>query len=245
MPMLSYVCPDCGAEQEHFHHSRTAAPVSYVCEAVRFSDSQKQRIEHRTANPDGTETITYEEVETVPEMLICTGTAVQTETYPGQLYAANAKRFEELVVYERMGWEQMAPEVKRKLDRYYVPGRNSEPTEPGMRRIELTNMGEYNSFIRSANAHYLQQMTDHRDMHREYWKARRKALREHVDARVRHNPLWVSMLRAIRARSDAKFVKRYSKSLDPAFQAQLIERNQGNMQDWCAEDTGWKARRAR
>jgi len=54
-----------------------------------------------------------------------------------------------------------------------------------------------------------------------------------------------SIARLVRARSDAKTLKRYGKPLDAHFHAQLLEFTQGNMQDYCDKDTGWKATRAR
>ena len=49
----------------------------------------------------------------------------------------------------------------------------------------------------------------------------------------------------MRARSDRKSAERYGKALNANFHAQLLEFNQSNMQGFCAEDTGWRERRAR
>ena len=140
-------------------------------------------------------------------------------------------------------------EPPRGREKYFVPGRNHEPTESGYERIEITDIALYNRVVKEVNRHEVQKMSDHRSMHEEYWKQRRRAMRDHVDARIRHNPTLVSLARIIRKISDAKSAKRYGKNLDSRFHGQLIEFNQGNMQDWCAEDSGgqrgWQSRRAK
>lgn len=252
MPMIYYRCPDCGTEEDHFHHSRSSAPASIACRGTRVSEQPRERIERKTTNPDGTVTIEYEEVELAPTLSLCTGTALQVETYPGQLYAAPAKRFEELVIYERLNYDKASDDFKRGHDRYYIPGRNNEPTEAGMKRIEITNIHQYNRVVKEINRFETEKMRDHRYMHEEYWKARRKAMREDVDARLgsnRAHPLIAYLRYAMRKRSDQKSAKRYGKPLDAHFHAQLIEFDQGKIQDWCAEDSGgrkgWQSRRAR
>ena len=246
--MVSYLCPCCGALGEQFAHQRSQAPATMDCGSVSFSDPEirRERVERTITNPDGTQSIVIEEVEVelAPVMSICTGTMTQTETFPGQLYAANARRFEPLVVYERV-----AESLPAGIDRYYIPGRNNEPTEPGMKRIELTNMAEYNRWVKTANEHETAKMRDHREMHRLYWDARRGAMRDDVNARIRHSPFLKMLARLVRARSDRKTDARYGKPLDAHFHAQLLEFNQSNMQDWSAEDSGgrhgWQARRAK
>jgi hypothetical protein len=218
--------------------------MTRACEGVLLSEPEieKRQVERKIDNADGTQTIEYEEVELelAPTMSICTGTMTQCSLLEVPRYGVrNARGFEPLVVYERVG------ELARGQDRYYVPGRNNEPTEAGMKRIELTNMAEYNRFVKTANEYETAKMRDHREMHRFYWNSRRKAMRDHVDARIRHSPLLVSLARMVRARSDRKTDVRYGKPLDAHFHSQLMEFNQGSIQDFCAEDTGWKATRAR
>lgn len=246
--MISYRCPTCGCDDEHFSHVRANAPASVSCRGVNMVDQPNERVERRIENADGTVTLEYEEVEVAPSMEVCGGTALQRESLPGEQFSRPARGFEPLVIYERPGYDTAPPEFKRSHQKYYVPGRNNEPTEPGMRRIDITGIHQYNRVAKEINAHELQKMTDHRDMHREYFGARRKAMREDVDARVgpaRSHPLVQMLRRAMRKRSDGKFNARYGKPLDAHFHSQLIEFNQSNMQPWTAEDTGWKDRRAR
>lgn len=178
----------------------------------------------------------------------CTAVAIRRTSFPGEFVAVNARRFEPLAIFERANYDSRSDDYKRGHDRYYIPGRNNEPTEPGMKRIEITNIHDYNRVSKEINQYETQKMRDHRSMHEAYFGARRKAMREDVDARVgpqRSHPL-ISYLRyAMRKRSDNKFNARYGKPLDAHFHAQLIEYNQSNMQPWTAEDTGWKDRRAR
>ena len=108
-----------------------------------------------------------------------------------------------------------------------------------MERIEITNMAEYNRHIKTINEYETQKMRDTRSMHREYFGARRKAMRDDVNAKTRHSDLLRSISRVVRARSDRKTDIRYSKALDAHFHAQLIEFNQGKIQDYCDADTGW------
>jgi hypothetical protein len=165
----------------------------------------------------------------------CTAPALRRLTLPGQGVALNARRFEPLVVYQNAA----------DPSKISVPGRNNEPTEAGYKRVELTNMADYNRFVKQVNASEKAKMTDHRDMHRYYWEARRDAMREHVDARRGQDTRIIDLVRAVRKRSDQKTAKRYGKGLDPHFHSQLMEMNQSNMQDYCDKDTGWKATRAR
>jgi hypothetical protein len=224
----TYRCtdPECGGEHEEYRQNPRALPYAKVCGCFRTIESG--------------------------EAVTCTAPALRRVTYPGEGVALNARRFEPLCVYERANYDAISDDRKRSLDKYYIPGRNNEPTEPGMIRHELTNMAEYNRFIKGVNEHETQKMRDHRSMHEEYFKARRKAMRADVDSRVgpmRSHPLIAYLRRAMRARSDAKSARRYGKPLDAHFHAQLLEFNQSNMQDWCAEDSGgrrgWQSRRAR
>jgi hypothetical protein len=82
-------------------------------------------------------------------------------------------------------------------------------------------------------------------MHEYYWGQRRKAMRDNVDARIRPHPTLISLARIIRKISDQKTINRYGKPLDAHFHSQLLEFNQGNIQDYCSEDTGWRSRRAK
>lgn len=212
-----YRCTDpaCAGEHEEYRQNPRRLPYAKVCGVLREKE-------------DGS-------------IFNCVSSALRRVTYPGEGAALNARRFEPLVVYERANHESLP----RGLDRYYIPGQNNEPTEPGMKRIELTNIQDYNRFVKNVNAYETQKMRDHREMHREYWKSRRKAMRDDVNARIRHSPLLLSLARLVRARSDRKTGMRYGKALDAHFHAQLIEFDQGKIQDWCSENTGWKARRAR
>ena len=250
--MISYRCPDCGADQEHFHHHASTAPATVECVGFREAEQRYEEIKHEVVQPDGSVLIEIERVALAAALTPCTGTALQRESLPGELWAKPARGFEDIVVYEHTDWETRSDDFKRSHQRFYVPGRNNEPTEPGMRRVVMNSMADYNRFIKRANEAITSDMRDHRDMHREYWNARRKALRDDVNARVgpvRSHPLIAYLMRTIRARSDRKSDQRYGKPLDAQFQAQIIERNQSNMQDWCAEDSGgrrgWKSQRAR
>ena len=220
----TYHCLHCDGEHEEFRQDPRQLPYAKVCGCAVDSTSE-----------DGS-------------LATCTAPALRRVTYPGEGVPVNARRFEPLCIYERADYDSIPADTRRSLQKYYVPGRNNEPTEPGMKRIEITNIHDYNRVIKQINAHEVDKMDAHRAMHREYFGARRKAMREDVDARVgpqRYHPLVQMLRRAMRARSDAKFNQRYGKRLDSQFQSQLIERNQSNMQDFCAEDTGWKSRRAR
>ena len=245
--MISYRCPDCGSDDEQFHHRRSDAPASVPCRGVRVDSTQqqKQTIEHPVHNPDGSISIELEEVELAPSLSVCGGTAVQRESLPGEQFSRPARGFEALVIYERQNYDSLPDDTKRSLNKYYIPGRNYEPTEPGMKRIEITNMAEYNRHIKTINEYETQKMRDTRSMHREYFGARRKAMRDDVNAKTRHSDLLRSISRVVRARSDRKTDIRYSKALDAHFHAQLIEFNQGKIQDYCDADTGWKSRRAK
>jgi hypothetical protein len=245
MPLTYYRCDCCGADDEHFYRSSETPAATFECRSVQFGEPTYRDIPHEVVQPDGSVIVEIEKVEVASEMTVCPGVMRQRQTYPGEVVQLNARRFEPLVIYERANYDSYTPDQKRQLRKYYVPGRNNELTEPGMKRIEITNMSEYNRVCREINAHEIRVMTDHRSMHEEYWKARRVALRDHVNARIRHNPLLVAAARAVRRRSDRKFIDRYGKHLDAHFHAQLLEFNQGNIQDFCAEDTGWKARRAK
>jgi hypothetical protein len=237
--MISYRCPDCGAEDDHFHHRASDAPESIQCRGVKLTNPEPQRIEHKITNPDGTVTVEYELVEPAPIMSVCAGTMLQRTAYLGELYARPARGFEPLVIY------QSASDPTK----FSFPGRNNEPTDAGYKRIEITSMHEYNKIAKQINNIEIAKMKDHRSMHEFYWNQRRKALRDHVNARIRHSPMLVSLARLIRARSDRKTEVRYGKALDAHFHSQLLEFNQGNIQDWCAEDSGgrhgWKSQRAK
>jgi hypothetical protein len=219
----TYRCLSCGGEHDEYRQNPRELPYAKVCGCAVES--------------------------TEATLSTCTAPALRRVTYPGEGVALNARRFEPLVIYERAGYDNHAtPEFKRSHQKYYIPGRNNEPTEPGMKRIEITSIQQYNQVVRDINRHEVDKMRDHRDMHREYFGARRKAMREDVDARVgpaRSHPLVQMLRRAMRARSDGKFNARYGKPLDARFHAQLIEFNQGNIQPWTAEDTNWRDRRAR
>jgi len=245
MPMIAYACPDCGFEDEHFHHHASDAPQSVECRGYKFTEAKTERVERRVEQPDGTIVIEYEEVILEPEMKVCGGTAPQRESWFDASWSRPARGFEQLSVFEVVDYEHKPDDYKRTHQRFYVPGRNYEPTEPGMIRHDITNMAEYNRFVRTVNAHETQKMSDHREMHREYWGARRRAMRDDVNARIRHEPLLLSLARLMRKRSDQKSNVRYGKPLNANFHAQLIEFNQGNMQDYCDADTGWKSRRAK
>jgi len=248
MPMISYRCPDCGCDDEHFYHSASSAPATVECRGFKSSGPQYQEIEHEVVQSDGTVLIELERVELAPTLTPCTGTALQRASFPGELWARPARGFEDIVVYEHDNWEGKSDDFKRSHQRYYVPGRNYEATEPGMRRVVLNSMAEYNRFIKRANEEITSDMRNHRDMHRAYWEARRRAMRADVDARVgpvRSHPLISYLMKAMRRRSDAKSDARYGKSLDAHFHSQLLEFNQSNMQDWCDADTNWRSTRAR
>ena len=221
----TYHCTHCGGEHDEYRQNPRELPYAKTCGCAVESPAD-------------------------PDLLVtCTAPALRRVTYPGEGVAVNARRFEPLCIYERVGYDNAAtPEFKRSHNKYYIPGRNNEPTEPGMKRIEITSIQQYNQVVKTINEHEVSKMRDHRDMHREYFGARRKAMREDVDARVgpqRSHPLVQMLRRAMRSRSDGKFNARYGKPLDARFHAQLIEFNQSNMQAFCDADTGWRDRRAR
>jgi hypothetical protein len=88
-------------------------------------------------------------------------------------------------------------------------------------------------------------MSARRETHREYFAEQRKKVRDDVNARFSQSSRYLGLRQLMRARSDRKSAERYGKALNANFHAQLLEFNQSNMQDWCAEDTGWKSRRAK
>lgn len=247
--MISYRCPDCGGDDEAFHHSRSNAPGSVPCRGVRVSATQKVQVEKRVEGADGTITIELEEVELAPVLEVCGGTAIQRDSIPGEQFSRPARGFEKLSIFERVNYDSLPDDQKRSLNKFYIPGHNSEPTEPGMRRIDITDMATYNREIKRINEYETQKMRDHRDMHREYFKARRGAMREDINARQGHNirqsPLLKFLTDKMRSRSDGKFNARYGKPLDAKFHSQLIEFDQGKIQDYCSEDTKWHATRAK
>jgi len=246
MPLVSFRCPDCGWDGEHFYHQRSYAPAAIDCLGTKVSEPVFEEIEREIVGEDGTVTIEHERVELAPTLQPCAGTALQRDSYPGELYARPARGFEAMVIYERANYEQLPDDQKRSLNRFYVPGRNYEPTEPGMKRIEITSIAQYNQEIKRINEYETQKMRDHREMHRFYWGERRRAMRDHVNARIRHSPLLVALARMARATSDRKTAVRYGgRNLDANFHAQLIEFDQGHIQDWCDAETGWKSRRAK
>jgi hypothetical protein len=216
----TYRCTSCSGEHEQYNQNPRLLPYAKVCGCViESSDSTS--------------------AET------CTAPALRRTTYPGEGVALNARRFEQLSVFEVHDWDHKSDDFKRSHQRYYVPGRNYEPVEPGYVRHDLTNIQDYNRFVKTVSSHELQKMRDHRAMHEEYWRARRKSMRDDVNARIRHSPLLMSIARMVRARSDRKSDARYGRALDPHFHAQLLEFNQSSMQAFCDADTGWKDRRAR
>ncbi len=212
-----YRCLDCGGEHEEYRTSPRDLPYAKVCGCLTETKLEDGSIEK------------------------CTAVALRRTTYPGEGVPLNARRFEPLVIYERANSENLGVSQNR----FWFPGRNNEPTEPGMKRIEITSIQQYNQVVKRINQYETQKGRDHREMHRMYWGARRKAMRENVDARIRPEPLYKMLARMVRARSDQKTDKRYGKAMDAHFHAQLIEFDQGKIQDFCAEDTGWKSRRAK
>lgn len=235
--MISYRCPDCGSDDEQFHHS--SAPASIQCRGMKVNEAAKETVKQEIKNDDGTLSYVLVEVELAPTLSACAGTALRREALPGELWARPARGFEPLVIYQNA-----ADPTK-----FSFPGRNNEPTDAGYKRIEITNMAQYNKWAKHINSVEVAKMSDHREMHKEYWGARRNAMRDDVNARIRHNPVLLSLSRLIRARSDNKTNQRYGKPLDSRFHSQLLEFNQSNMQDWCAEDSGgrkgWQSRRAK
>jgi hypothetical protein len=215
----TYHCASCGAEHDEYRQNQRDLPYAKTCGAALES-------------ADAT-------------LTTCAAPALRRVVNPGEGVALNARRFEQLSVLEVHDWESKSDDFKRSHQRYYVPGRNYEPTEPGYVRHDLTNMQDYNRFIKTVNAHELQKMRDHREMHRIHWDSERTRMRENVNARIRPEPLLRSLARMIRKRSDQKSAVRYGRALDPHFHAQLIEFNQSNMQAWTDKETGWKDRRAR
>jgi hypothetical protein len=214
----TYRCTVCGGEHEEYRQNPRELPYAKVCGCIQVLD--------RDDESDGS-------------LDKCTGVALRRTTYPGEGVPLNARRFERMVLFRYVG------EPPRGIEKYYVPGRNHEPTESNYERIEITDIAHYNRVVKEVNSHEVRKMSDHRSMHEEYWKARRRAMRDHVDARIRHNPTLVSLARIIRKISDAKSARRYGKPLDSRFHGQLIEFNQGSIQDFCAEDTKWRATRAK
>ena len=235
MPMIAYSCPCCGSFEEHFYHRSSDAPETLSCRSVTFAEPEKQTIKQRVVNDDGTESIELVEVELASELITCSGVMPQRESWLESSYARPARGFEPLVVY------QSAADPTK----FSIPGRNYEPTDPGYVRREITSMHEYNKLVKQVNNIERSKMSDHREMHRTYWDARRRAMRDDVNARIRPNARMIDLARLIRKRSDEKTNKRYGKPLEPNFHAQLLEFDQGKIQDWCDKDTGWKARRAR
>lgn len=217
----TYRCVSCGGEHEEYRTNTRDLPYAKVCGCLTETKLDDGSIEK------------------------CTAVALRRTTYPGEGVALNARRFEPMAIYERANYDSLPDDAKRSLNRYYVPGRNNEPDEPGMKRIEITNINEYNKVVKRINAYETQKMRDHRAMHQEYWKARRSAMRDDVNARIRHSPLLRSLARLVRARSDRKSDVRYGKSLDAHFHGQLIEFDQGKIQAWTDKDNGWKDRRAK
>lgn len=235
MPMISYQCSVCGCQEEHFHHRSSDAPESIQCRSVNLSETKGPKVEHRIVNPDGTETIEYLTVENVPTMTVCPGTLTVRDSWLDSSFSRPARPFEPLVLYQSV----VDP------TKFSVPGRNNEPTDAGYRRVEITSMHQYHKLAKSINNIERSKMSDHREMHKTYWDARRHALRDDVNARIRHDQGLVNLASLVRRRSDNKSNRRYGKALEPNFHSQLLEFNQGNMQDFCAEDTGWKSTRAR
>jgi hypothetical protein len=204
-----YRCTSCGGEQEEYRTNPHALPQAKVCGCLR--EGAKGAIEK------------------------CTAPAYRRASYPGEFVALNARRFEELVIYQSTS----------DPNKFSFPGRNNEPTDQGYRRIEITNMHEYNHWVKRINNIEISKMRDHREMHKYYWNARRKAMRDHINARIRHSPMLVSLSRLVRRISDRKTDARYGKPLDAHFHSQLLEFDQGHIQSWCDLDTGWKERRAK
>lgn len=167
----------------------------------------------------------------------CSAPALRRVTYPGEGVALNARRFEPLVLY------QSAADPSK----ISVPGRNYEPTDPGYKRIEITSIAQYNTLVKKINESETSKMRDHRYMHQEYWSQRRKAMRDEINARIRNDGAHRSRLLArwMRERSDSKTIQRYGKPLDAHFHSQLLEFDQGHIQDYCDKDTNWRATRAK
>ena len=247
MPMISYRCSVCGCDDEHFYHRVSDAPASLQCRSVSMIELEAPHIEHRIANSDGTETIEYETVETIPALSVCEGTLAQRESWMDASWSRPARPFEQLSVCVRVDSTGKPLEnLPRDQSRYYFPGRNNEPTPAGMMRVDITSMAQYNKFAREVNDYERSRMSDHRAMHKEYFDARRKAMRDHTNARMGSSSSLSRMVsQLIRPRYDDKAHRRYSGPLDPKFHSHLLEFNQSNMQDYCDKDTRWKATRAR
>jgi hypothetical protein len=214
----TYRCLSCGGEHEQYSQNPRALPYAKVCGCV--------------VEPTA---------ETETSLTTCTSPAIRRVTYPGEGIALNARRFEPLVIYERPNHESLG----RSQNRYYIPGRNNEPTEPGMKRIDITNIQQYNRVAKEINQYETQKMRDHREMHRVVFQGERELLRARENARVSQSSRYHALRELIRKRSDQKSHARYGKPLDAHFHAQLIEFDQGKIQDWCDADTGWKSRRAK
>jgi hypothetical protein len=212
-----YRCLHCDGEHEEYRQDPRALPYAKVCgAAIDQADGSLSK---------------------------CTAPALRRVTWPGEGVALNACRFEQLSIYERADYS--LNDLARGLSKYYIPGRNNEPTEPGMRRIDITNIQQYNSVVKEINTHETALMRARREQHRLYFDEQREKVRDDVDARFSQSSRYFPLRRLMRKRSDQKSAVRYGKGLDAHFHAQLIEFNQGNIQDFCAEDTGWKGRRAK
>jgi hypothetical protein len=212
-----YRCLHCAGEHEEYRQNPRNLPYAKVCGSA---------LEDMEGN-----------------LTICTAPAIRRVTLPGEGVPLNARRFEPLVIYERANYT--VDQLARGLNRYYIPGRNNEPTEPGMKRIELTDIHSYNRVQKEISGWETNLMSARRETHREYFAEQRRKVRDGVNVRFSQSSRYLGLRQLMRARSDRKSAERYGKTLNANFHAQLLEFNQGNMQDWCAEDTGWKSRRAR
>ena len=212
-----YRCLHCAGEHEEYRQNPRNLPYAKVCGSA---------LEDAEGN-----------------LTTCTAPALRRVTLPGEGVPLNARRFEPLVIYERANYT--VDQLARGLNRYYIPGRNNEPTEPGMKRIELTDIHSYNRVQKEISGWETNLMTARRETHREYFQEQRKKVRDDVNARFSQSSRYLGLRQLMRARSDRKSAERYGKALNANFHAQLIEFDQGNMQDYCDYDTGWKSRRAR
>jgi hypothetical protein len=216
-----YRCLHCAGEHEEYRQNPRNLPYAKVCNSA---------LEDAEGN-----------------LTTCTAPALRRVTLPGEGVPLNARRFEPLVIYERANYT--VDQLARGLNRYYIPGRNNEPTEPGMKRIELTDIHSYNRVQKEISGWETNLMSARRETHREYFQEQRKKVRDDVNARFSQSSRYLGLRQLMRARSDRKSAERYGKALNANFHAQLLEFNQGNMQDWCAEDSGgrkgWQSNRAR
>lgn len=216
-----YRCTHCSGEHEEYRQNPRNLPYAKVCGSA------------------------LEDAEGI--LTTCTAPALRRVTLPGEGVPLNARRFEQLSIYERVNYG--AAEIQRGLDRYYIPGRNNEPTEPGMKRIDITDIHQYNRVSKEINAHETLMMRARRETHREYFQDERVKMRREVDARFSQSSRYLGLRQAMRRRSDQKSVVRYGKALDAHFHSQLMEFDQGKIQDFCAEDSGgrkgWQSNRAR